>query len=160
MIVKLSRSADDYSDLTPEQHYVVIGIEADEFRLLNDHGRPYLYPHNLFEVVDPGEPSDWIVEIGEDGERYAYPPEFNSSGFFEDFFDRKETDSGYIVLARGQPAVVHRGESRIILAAGKRKPLTFMHRSTPSKHAPRQNSDPEFPRKYGSRTPCRLSRGE
>ena len=53
MIVKLRKQYEKYPDLTPDQPYVVIGIEADDFRLLNDHGRPYLYPHNLFEVVDP-----------------------------------------------------------------------------------------------------------
>ncbi len=56
MIVELQRKFDEYKDLTPGQPYVVIGVEADDFRLLNDHGRPYLYPHRLFEVVDPREP--------------------------------------------------------------------------------------------------------
>jgi hypothetical protein len=67
----------------------VIGIEADDFRILNDKGRPYLYPNNLFEVVDPREPDDWITEFGEEGERYAYPSPLNEVGFFEDFFDDK-----------------------------------------------------------------------
>ena len=80
-----------YPDLSPHQHYVVIGIEADAFRILSDEGRPYLYPARLFAVVDPREPVDWITEFGEDGERYAYPPPLNSTGFFEDFFEaRKE----------------------------------------------------------------------
>ena len=90
MIVKLCRKNAKYLDLTPGQHYVVIGIEAGDFRLLNDHGRPYLYPSSLFEVVDPHEPSDWVTEYGEDGERYAYPSVLNRCGFFEDFFDGKE----------------------------------------------------------------------
>jgi hypothetical protein len=68
---------------------MVIGIEADDFRVLNDKGRPYLYPCHLFEVVDPHEPADWLTEYGGDGERYAYPPSLNQSGFFEDFFDGK-----------------------------------------------------------------------
>ena len=76
-----------YPDLTPNQHYVVIGIEADDFRILNDAGRPFLYDDSLFEVVDSTEPDDWITEIGEDGERYAYPLPLNKVGFFEDFFD-------------------------------------------------------------------------
>jgi hypothetical protein len=75
--------------LKPEQPYVVIGIEADEYRILNDHGRPYLYSASLFEIVDPREPEDWIAELGEEGERYAYPQPLNESGFFEDFFDGK-----------------------------------------------------------------------
>ena len=79
--------------MTPDQQYVVIGIEADDFRLLNDHGRPYLYPHNLFEVVDPREPVDWIIEIGENGEKYAYPQSLNNIGFFEDFFNGEEKAS-------------------------------------------------------------------
>lgn len=90
MIVKLQRKNTRYSDLTPGQHYAVIGIEADDFRLLNDRGQPYLYPSQLFKVVDPSEPEDWISELGEDGERYAYPPLLNACGFFEDFFDSKK----------------------------------------------------------------------
>jgi hypothetical protein len=89
MLVKLRRKTRRYPDLTPEQHYAVLGIEADDFRLLNDRGRPYLYPSRLFDVIDPHEPADWITEVGEDGERYSYPSPLNTSGFFEDFFDAK-----------------------------------------------------------------------
>ncbi len=73
--------------LTPGQCYSVVGIEADDYRLLNDQGKPYLYPADAFEVADPVEPADWIVDLGEDGERYAYPAELNAPGFFEDYFD-------------------------------------------------------------------------
>lgn len=52
MIVKLRRKNANYPDLMPGQQYMVIGIEADDFRLLNDQGRPYLYPSRLFEVID------------------------------------------------------------------------------------------------------------
>jgi len=88
MIVKLRNTS--LTDLTPNQSYLVIGIEADELRLLNDQGRPYLYDHQLFEMVDAHEPSDWMTEFGEDGERYAYPPALNEPGFFEDFFDTEK----------------------------------------------------------------------
>lgn len=87
MIVKLRKRTARYPDLSPRQQYMVIGVEADAFRILSDEGRPYLYPARLFEVVDPREPTDWTTEFGEDGERYAYPPPLNSSGFFEDFFE-------------------------------------------------------------------------
>jgi hypothetical protein len=90
MIVKLRRKDVRYSDLTPEQQYVVIGIEADDFRILNDKGQPYLYPADLFQTIDAREPQDWISEQGEDGERYAYPPPLNAVGFFEDFFDANQ----------------------------------------------------------------------
>lgn len=87
MIVQLSRKQSKYPDLTPGHPYVVIGIEADHYRVLNDHGRPYLYPCALFEIVDTREPGDWISEVGDEGERYAYPFPLNTAGFFEDFFD-------------------------------------------------------------------------
>ncbi|MCE2485094.1 MAG: hypothetical protein J4F42_06240 [Desulfurellaceae bacterium] len=87
MIVKLRRRNARYPDLSSHQQYMVIGVEADAFRILNDEGRPYLYPARLFEVLDPREPADWATEFGEDGERYAYPPPLNSNGFFEDFFE-------------------------------------------------------------------------
>ena len=90
MIVKLRRKNSHYPDLTTGQLYGVIGIEADDLRILNDQGRPSLYPARLFEVVDSREPDDWITEFGEDGERYAYPPPLNRCGFFEDFFDAKK----------------------------------------------------------------------
>jgi hypothetical protein len=89
MIVKLRRKNRRYPDLTPGQQYVVIGIEADDFRILNDKGRPYLYPRDLFKIADSQEPTDWLTEYGEDRERYAYPPLLNQCGFFEDFFDGK-----------------------------------------------------------------------
>jgi hypothetical protein len=89
MIVKLKRKNSRYRDLTSGQPYVVIGIEADDLRLINDVGRPYLYPARLFRYVDTHEPRDWISEHGQDGERYAYPKPLNRPGFFEDFFDHK-----------------------------------------------------------------------
>lgn len=89
MIIQLSQADSQYPDLTPDQPYVVLGIEADDFRILNDRGRPYLYPRDLFTLVDAREPEDWVSELGEDDERYAYPPPLNESGFFEDYFDGK-----------------------------------------------------------------------
>jgi len=91
MIVRLKQPVEEYPDLTYRQCYVLIGIEADDFRLLNDQGRPYLYPHHLFEIVDERKPADWITEIGDEGEVYAYPQMLNRVGFFEDFFDGVES---------------------------------------------------------------------
>jgi len=90
MIVKLKEKNLDYPDLTPGQPYFLIGIEADDYRILNDFGKPYLYPSCLFEVIDPREPSIWVTEYGDDGERYAYPPTLNKAGFFEDYFEGKD----------------------------------------------------------------------
>lgn len=89
MIAKLKKPVPRYRDLTFGPPYAVIGIEADELRIINNTGRPFLYPANLFSLVDAREPDDWITEFGDDGERYPYPPPLNKPGFFEDFFDQK-----------------------------------------------------------------------
>ena len=89
MIVKLKSKNPSYADLSEDQPYFVIGIESDDYRILNDAGKPYLYPPELFNVLDSSEPKDWVTEIGEDGERYSYPKPLNKVGFFEDFFDHK-----------------------------------------------------------------------
>ncbi|MCK5147778.1 hypothetical protein KAR48_13555 [bacterium] len=77
----------EVNDLSASVLYLVIGLEADDYRLINDNRRPYLYDHKLFDLIDEKEPSNWCNEYGDDGERYAYPPELNKSGFFEDYFD-------------------------------------------------------------------------
>ncbi|MEW6712318.1 MAG: hypothetical protein AB1403_21030 [Candidatus Riflebacteria bacterium] len=87
MIVKLKTKSIDFSDLSPKQQYFVIGIEADDYRIINDHGKPYLYPQKMFEIINSNEPSDWVTEYGDDGERYSYPEILNRPGFFEDYFN-------------------------------------------------------------------------
>lgn len=87
MIVKLKQLIGRHVDLTPGQPYAVIGIEADDLRILNDYGQPYLYPSEQFDIIDARQPCDWIKETGADGEQYAYPPQLKRIGFFEDFFD-------------------------------------------------------------------------
>jgi len=82
-----SDELDNITSLTPGRVYEVLGIEADDYRIQNDDGEPYLYPPVFFTIVDAHKPEDWVVEVGEDGETYAYPPELNAPGFFEDYFD-------------------------------------------------------------------------
>ena len=89
MIVKLNKNK-AYQNINPNNIYFVIGIEADYYRILNDLGEPYLYPPNIFKIIDKTEPEDWDTEYGEDGERYSYPIILNQVGFFEDYFDGKE----------------------------------------------------------------------
>ena len=77
--------------LTLNKVYEVLGIEADNYRLLddgnklNDYRDPVLFEPEYFEIIDPGEPDFWVTEIGEEGERYCYPLEWLPVGFFEDF---------------------------------------------------------------------------
>lgn len=89
MIVKLKSKNPSYPDLSEDQPYFVIGIEADDYRILNDAGKPYLYPPEIFEVLDSRQPPDWVTEFGDEGEQYSYPPPLNEAGFFEDFFEHK-----------------------------------------------------------------------
>ena len=73
--------------LTIDRVYEVIGIEANSYRIINDDDSPCLYESSHFETVETSEPEFWVSEFGSDGERYAYPKEWNRLGFFEDFHD-------------------------------------------------------------------------
>jgi hypothetical protein len=72
--------------LTPGRLYEVIGIAGDCFHLVADDGEPVLYEAASFRVVEASEPPIWTSEFV-DGERYAYPEEWNKPGFFEDWHD-------------------------------------------------------------------------
>ena len=89
MIVKLNKTI-PYQNINPANIYFVIGIEADYLRIINDLGKPCLYPPDIFQVIDDSEPNEWNTEYGEDGECYSYPTDLNQAGFFEDYFDGKE----------------------------------------------------------------------
>lgn len=89
MIVQFKSRDPHYSELSEGQAYFVIGIEADDYRILNDSGKPYLYPSDQFVIVDARVPDDWVTDFGDDGERYSYPAKLNQAGFFEDFFEHK-----------------------------------------------------------------------
>jgi len=77
--------------LTPRRLYEVIGIAADFIRIIDDEAEPVLFPCEWFIVVDASEPADWVTSYGEEGERYAYPPELGGVGFFEDWHDGVES---------------------------------------------------------------------
>ncbi len=90
----ISYQASHQHHLTPGKQYLVISIEADYYRILNDENEPYFYPPEQFEIIDSTEPVDWITEYDEEKERYSSPPELATPGFFEDYFDG---DPGVIV---------------------------------------------------------------
>ena len=93
MKVVLTRKLDSWGyqiSLTIGKEYEVLGIEADDYRILDDpdpRGGPFLYDHACFRIVDAEEPACWICHYGEDGEKYCYPAEWSAVGFFEDYFD-------------------------------------------------------------------------
>lgn len=75
------------NSLTIGREYEVIGIEADDLRLINDKKEPVLYDACCFEITDPAEPGFWNSYFDDEGERYAYPREWNARGYFEDWHD-------------------------------------------------------------------------
>lgn len=77
----------DNQNLEPNKTYVVIGIDCDYYRIVNEIGEPILYPKNLFEVIDPLIPESWIREEYGPDEYYINPPELSKSGFYEDLFN-------------------------------------------------------------------------
>ena len=82
-----------YGDLTLGNVYRVLGIEADDLRIISDEGRPYLFPPELFEIVDSSPEPDWVTR-SEAGSFYAYAPELGAPGFFEDYFNDVPTAVG------------------------------------------------------------------
>lgn len=97
MIVKCTKSllsTDDpgcpiwYPDLMVGQEYVVLAIEYDHYRLVGDEGRPYIYPSELFELVDETTPDDWVRELDDTGVCFG-PRELLQPGLFEDYFNKE-----------------------------------------------------------------------
>ncbi len=89
MKVKLLNKTKKHN-LENDKIYYVLGIEADYLRIIDEDGYPYLFPIDIFMVVDKSLPEDWITEYGDDNEKYSYPIELNKVGFFEDYFDKKK----------------------------------------------------------------------
>ncbi|WP_163832156.1 hypothetical protein [Spartinivicinus ruber] len=73
--------------LTSNRIYNVLGMDHDSYRILADDGEPYMYPKELFEVIDDNIPSNWVRREFEDGEYYLDPPELSELYFYEDYFD-------------------------------------------------------------------------
>ena len=67
--------------------YPVLGIDDENYRVVNDLLEPVLYGKDIFDVVESTVPGDWINRKYEDGEYHFYPPDFSEVGFFEDYFD-------------------------------------------------------------------------
>jgi hypothetical protein len=81
-----------YNDyLTPGKDYVVIGLDEESFRVIDDKGEPVPFPRLLFNILDGAIPSDWIWEEVCDTEFQAEPSELHSPGFYDDFFAGKQS---------------------------------------------------------------------
>ena len=77
----------DHTAITSGKLYVVVGLDNDYFRIIDNNDEPLLYPKGLFTIVDDTIPEDWVREDYPDGEYYIDPPEFSKPGFYEDYFD-------------------------------------------------------------------------
>src|SRR5687768_16709003 len=65
--------------------YDVVGLDSQNFRVIDDNDQPFLFRKGLFDVVDPSIPDDWVTETLGD-EYYVDPPECAEKGFYEDYF--------------------------------------------------------------------------
>lgn len=79
----------EFWSLTPGKHYVVIGMDRESYRVVDDKGEPILFPKSGFQVIDGTIPADWVWDRHAQDEYYADAPEFAGRGFFEDYFDGK-----------------------------------------------------------------------
>jgi hypothetical protein len=83
--------------LTSGRLYEVLGIEDGYYRILKDEtdancpNDPLLYSLTGFIIQDPAEPTFWVKEVGPEGERSCYPPEWMATGFWEDYHDGVDT---------------------------------------------------------------------
>ena len=89
MKVIANSKANQTPHLTPGQVYIVVGLDQEAYRVLNDNEEPILYEKSMFELDedDSNLPSSWIREDFGDGEYFINPPELSARGFYEDFFD-------------------------------------------------------------------------
>ena len=73
--------------LSPHLFYRVLEVTPSDYRLLDDDVDPVLYEKNLFQVVDPAVPEDWVTkEYGESKERYAQSSQLDRY-IWEDYHD-------------------------------------------------------------------------
>ena len=88
MIVQARGLANQALHLTPNKKYLVVGLDHDSFRVINDNQEPVIYDKNMFDVIESSLPTDWVWERFAKDEYYANPPEMSAPGFYEDWFDR------------------------------------------------------------------------
>lgn len=73
--------------LTPNRIYLVVEIDDTYFRIINDNREPILHRKELFDIVDPDIPKDWVRKDFDDGGYRINPPRMGDRGFYEDYFD-------------------------------------------------------------------------
>jgi hypothetical protein len=87
-----------FPDLTYGNVYAVIGIEGNYYRLLGDHGLPFLYHKSRFDVTDPEKEPDWIGKTDELIGEIWYPERLMDDGIFEDYFSYNSEAMGSVIV--------------------------------------------------------------
>ena len=88
--------------ISPLEEYFVLGISQEDFRIVDDQGEPFLYPKELFEVLDPSLPPGWQFEESPDGAYHLGPTKTLVRGLYEDFVG---SDGDRVAQAQAQQAV-------------------------------------------------------
>lgn len=98
---------DERTSLRQDRSYVVLAIECDMLRLVNQFGEPTLHDTEAFDIVDSTEPEFWIHKTV-DGCRYSGPAGWNRPGFFEEWHDgvRDARDTFREDIMRYYPQVI------------------------------------------------------
>lgn len=77
----------NHISLVQGREYEVIGIDDTSFRIVDEAGEPALHPKSFFMDCEITPPDDWKYQDFGEGEYIYTPPDFASSGFFEDYAD-------------------------------------------------------------------------
>ncbi len=75
----------EHRGLSSDGEFYVLGVDEENYRLINRNGEPILYPKDLFEVLDASIPSGWHFHDYEDGEYHLQPARTAEPGFYEDW---------------------------------------------------------------------------
>jgi hypothetical protein len=75
-------SSNEFWSLTPGRKYIVIGVDQESFRIVDDKGEPILFPREGFKVVDDAIPQDWIWDRQGDDEYCGGPEGLQAPGFY------------------------------------------------------------------------------
>ena len=71
------------------REYLVVGLDDENYRVVDEDSEPILYARECFDVTDASIPPDWVRDEGRAGDYYIDPPECAKRGFYEAYFDDK-----------------------------------------------------------------------
>lgn len=96
------------------EEYVVLSVMIDgserdpwkvSLQILEPDGRPVWRPGRMFETTDTTVPSNWTVELWNDGSLHMAPASWLREGYWEDFW-KEGPDSEAAKVFKRQLAVI------------------------------------------------------